>query len=280
MSSGGRAGTCAIDSGLSSLLALCVLGASCNALLGNELHDVGADGGNNSEFEFDATTDGPHDAGEGGAVDGHSGDAPHDVGLGPDRVSGDASDGGCDPTSIHSCGACTNDCTALPFVGDAGFGCTAGHCSYTCAAGYADCDDSGAGCTTALSLASTCNSCGISCSGANPVCAPVDGGGNTRARAPAPPARPTAMAPAPTRPPTPPTAARARTRVRPRSSAWRACAAARARRSPIFAEARAPVCSRTRPTAAAAGTHAAGVRRARWARARAPPVRCSARASA
>jgi alpha-tubulin suppressor-like RCC1 family protein len=94
-----------------------------------------------------------------------------------DHVSADVTDEGmctgtqlfCDsgcvsPNDIHSCGSCSNDCTQLPSVSDAGLACNVGHCSYQCAVGFADCSDGGLGCITPLEIdARNCGACGKLC---------------------------------------------------------------------------------------------------------------------
>ncbi len=80
-------------------------------------------------------------------------------------------------TDVHNCGACGTDCTMLAHVNGASAACTAGHCSYGCAAGYADCSDGGAGCTASLSAATSCGACGSVCSTPLPMCAAADAGG-------------------------------------------------------------------------------------------------------
>ena len=80
-------------------------------------------------------------------------------------------------TDVHNCGACGNDCTLLPHVASAGVACSAGTCTYGCAAGYADCDDTGAGCTTSLAAMTSCGACGVACAGAAALCAPSADGG-------------------------------------------------------------------------------------------------------
>jgi hypothetical protein len=68
-----------------------------------------------------------------------------------------------DPTDVHSCGSCGNDCTTL--VGTAGAACVAGRCTFQCAAGHADCTGDGMGCTTDLTAPAHCGACGNDCTG-------------------------------------------------------------------------------------------------------------------
>jgi hypothetical protein len=156
----------------------------CNALLSNKLY--GLDPGDASVYPPDAIApdSGPSEAGgplavdSGGAevADAEGGkDAGPDIGTDADRA--DAADGGCmSLTEVHSCGSCTMDCAQFPHVSATGLGCAGGRCTYSCLPGYADCADSGAGCTTALSSPSSCGGCGVVCSGATPVCLQSDGG--------------------------------------------------------------------------------------------------------
>jgi hypothetical protein len=103
----------------------------------------------------------------GGAGTEAGGDAL-DEGCGPGLT---ACDGGCVSLSdIRSCGSCGNDCTRLPFASATGLACVAGHCSYACAAGHADCADSGAGCPTDLHQPSNCGACGVICTGSTALC--------------------------------------------------------------------------------------------------------------
>jgi hypothetical protein len=111
---------------------------------------------------FDATT----------GIDGGAADATADA------VSFDAgAEGGCSSGQLacgslcvaasdpRYCGSCSNDCSALSNVSDAGLTCATGQCSYQCAPGFADCLDSGTGCPTALTANSNCGACGHSCLG-------------------------------------------------------------------------------------------------------------------
>jgi len=73
-------------------------------------------------------------------------------------------------TDVNNCGACGTSCSKLPHVGTTGLACTAGTCSYQCAAGFADCGNTGTGCSTSLGSSTNCSGCGAGCSGATPVC--------------------------------------------------------------------------------------------------------------
>ena len=92
---------------------------------------------------------------------------------------------------IHSCGSCATDCTMLPNVIAPGLACRAGRCAYTCAVGYADCTDAGAGCTSDLTKGTSCGGCGVQCGGSISVCASDDAGSFTCVSS-CPPASPSA----------------------------------------------------------------------------------------
>ena len=77
------------------------------------------------------------------------------------------------PDDVTTCGSCTNDCTALPYVTGA-TSCEAGRCAFaasSCAAGRGDCNgDPSDGCEADLSTAAHCGSCGNACADATPLC--------------------------------------------------------------------------------------------------------------
>jgi hypothetical protein len=79
---------------------------------------------------------------------------------------------------LHNCGSCGNDCAERAHTADGGASCSEGQCGYTCAAGYADCTDSGDGCGTALlgDDSANCGRCGHSCQGGqcdDGICQPL-----------------------------------------------------------------------------------------------------------
>ena len=190
---------------LRGFLIAAVLGAGsagCNAIFGNDPHDWdGAAQSTPSDDDATADVSARAEAGDGGreaaladttvtdatptAKDGSADtaadaatDAVADAGEGGESVeAGEGGDGGCgslaDP---HSCGTCTNDCSQLLHVSPTGLACNDGRCGYGCAPGYADCTDAGNGCGTTLSTTNNCGGCGVSCSGATPLCAQADGG--------------------------------------------------------------------------------------------------------
>lgn len=148
--------------------------AGCNALAGIQSGELvaGADGGS--------------DAGVDVAGDQTATDTGSNTDSGPGEASlKDASDSsapGCDagqllcantcvPNDLLNCGSCGHDCTTLPHVDPLGEMCTGGHCTYTCATGYGDCADAGAGCATSLTQNGNCGMCGKTCSGNTPNCA-------------------------------------------------------------------------------------------------------------
>jgi hypothetical protein len=114
-------------------------------------------------------------------------------GTSPGCASGTLTcDAGClSPDDVHTCGSCDNDCTQLGNVSAAGLHCVGRKCSYSCAAGYADCADSGTGCGTDLSAAATCGGCGTSCSPAAPLCLAADAGALFACASGCPPGAPT-----------------------------------------------------------------------------------------
>ncbi|HLK36186.1 MAG TPA: hypothetical protein VKU41_05495 [Polyangiaceae bacterium] len=71
-----------------------------------------------------------------------------------------------------NCGTCGTSCAQLPHVSTTGLSCAGSVCSYQCAAGYADCGNTGKGCTTPLGTATNCSACGVGCSGSTPACGP------------------------------------------------------------------------------------------------------------
>ena len=107
---------------------------------------------------------------------------PGDVRAGP------ASDTGCNASlcgaecvdlqaNVRYCGACTNDCTALPNVDPSKVQCLAGSCDATgaCMAGWAQCG-ADVGCATSLSTQANCGACGAACAEPTPTCAASSGG--------------------------------------------------------------------------------------------------------
>jgi hypothetical protein len=81
-------------------------------------------------------------------------------------------------SDVHHCGGCNTDCTALAHVNPELTTCQGGVCALSCAPGYADCNDAGAGCTARLASPVTCGSCATVCPPDTPLCWPVvaDGG--------------------------------------------------------------------------------------------------------
>ncbi len=79
-------------------------------------------------------------------------------------------------SNLRNCGGCGNDCTKLQNVDVSGVSCTNGRCAYVCAAGYEDCGDAGAGCSTNLGSTASCGACGVACGGARGLCAQSDAG--------------------------------------------------------------------------------------------------------
>jgi hypothetical protein len=67
-----------------------------------------------------------------------------------------------------NCGGCGVICATAHAVG--GTSCGAGACHPICDAGWKDCTNSAAGCTTQLGTALNCLSCGNACAGATPFC--------------------------------------------------------------------------------------------------------------
>jgi hypothetical protein len=82
-------------------------------------------------------------------------------------------------TDVHHCGSCDTDCTALANVNPQQTTCSGGVCALSCAPGYADCSDAGAGCTASLSSPATCGSCATACSGDTPACTSLSSDGGT-----------------------------------------------------------------------------------------------------
>lgn len=198
------------------LACLAVSTAGCNSLLGNATHDLvedagtaagddattdgaatqedSSDGPNSTDVgdaaaeRADATVDATTEAGGdgGSSTDGDAGSEGGDAGVARDSGGGDGNGGGVDASGndggcvslsdIHTCGSCGNDCTKLPNVSQTGLACNAGHCSFSCASGYADCADSGVACDTMITTTSNCGACGAGCSGSAPLCAAEDAG--------------------------------------------------------------------------------------------------------
>ncbi len=78
-----------------------------------------------------------------------------------------------DTSQIAHCGACGNDCRALPGVDPSRARCLSSRCqlSGACAAGFGDCNAMAAdGCEAALDTAAHCGNCVVTCGGATPVC--------------------------------------------------------------------------------------------------------------
>lgn len=111
------------------------------------------------------------------------GEASRDTGI--DAVRNDAADGSlpCSPdllTDPRNCGACRNDCTALPGVSSA-IRCLAGVCDLAagCAAGRGHCTATASdGCETDVASPANCGACGTVCSEPTPLCSAIvsDGG--------------------------------------------------------------------------------------------------------
>jgi hypothetical protein len=118
--------------------------------------------------------------------------APTDgaIACAPDQL---VCNGGCLPSDgIQSCGSCANDCTQSVNIVPANLGCSdAGRCLYTCAPGYADCAASGKGCGTYLGVNGNCGGCGVTCSGATPLCSPGAAEGTFQCTSSCPPTAPT-----------------------------------------------------------------------------------------
>ena len=78
-------------------------------------------------------------------------------------------------TSPNNCGACGNDCTALPHVVGTAVRCEQGKCvipaTGACDDGWAHCStDVSEGCETAINTPSNCGGCGTGCSATTPLC--------------------------------------------------------------------------------------------------------------
>ena len=75
-------------------------------------------------------------------------------------------------TDVRHCGECGADCTALDGVVSGEVRCVEGACVIdACAADRGDCDaDAANGCEAILTTAEHCGACGVSCSGATPLC--------------------------------------------------------------------------------------------------------------
>jgi hypothetical protein len=193
--------------GRAILAAVVVLGSTaCNAVLG--IHELAGDDADATAPEDSGSTP-KGDAGrDGAATDGAS---PGDGGLaGDSTLPGDSgadaqapndsgptdarptdaeseAEAGCGAglvlcsgscvslASIHSCGACGNDCASLPNVEVATLTCSSGRCGYTCLPAYADCAGIGGGCATPLSSGPNCGGCGKTCP-ANTACSQADAG--------------------------------------------------------------------------------------------------------
>jgi hypothetical protein len=155
----------------------------CDSILNiHPPHDrVGTDsGGAFAEASFADSDDGPAASDGGGGDDGSDVVAPSDAFVDGGCEKGQvACAGGCmSPNDVRSCGPCDHDCTQLPNISAAGLVCNSGQCVYTCALGYADCADAGAGCSTYLGLSSTCGACSVACSGNTPYCQQTGTAGN------------------------------------------------------------------------------------------------------
>ena len=192
---------------LAQALALPLLATACAAIVDFPAlpasEDAGADatvpdgGGDTGQAQDGTTGDSPADAtvAETTQSDGPAGDAATDATAvdsspGTDGPAGDSGtadsacatpcdDGGCaTPTDIHNCGACGNDCTALPNVSASGLSCVGGVCHYTCSAAFMDCNATpGMGCGTNITLPATCGGCTTSCVGTStPNCTEGDAG--------------------------------------------------------------------------------------------------------
>ena len=73
----------------------------------------------------------------------------------------------------HNCGACGNDCTAVPGVVGSAVQCTSGHCDVTnaCLSGRLHCSGNpNDGCEADVSSVKSCGSCSIPCSEPTPMC--------------------------------------------------------------------------------------------------------------
>jgi len=130
----------------------------------------------------DSATDATVDSSDSAATDTGALDSGSDTAVPPDSACATPCDdgGGCaTPTDIHNCGACGNDCTALPNVSASGLSCVGGVCHYTCSAAFMDCNATpGMGCGTNITLPATCGSCTTSCVGTStPNCSEGDAGG-------------------------------------------------------------------------------------------------------
>src|SRR5690606_23828642 len=111
-------------------------------------------------------------------------DGDVDAGCRPTGETCNGADDDCDgevdedydlTSSMGNCGACGNACPEAP--DNAASACEASACILRCDDGYDDCDgDVATGCETSLSLASTCGSCDLACSGATLLCEESDAG--------------------------------------------------------------------------------------------------------
>jgi hypothetical protein len=70
-------------------------------------------------------------------------------------------------TTTH-CGACATNCQALPNVNSGSAACSASQCTFSCMAGWGNCDGQWPnGCETSLTTTTNCGTCGTGCSVAN-----------------------------------------------------------------------------------------------------------------
>ena len=78
-------------------------------------------------------------------------------------------------TDMLNCGACGTACPVSPDNGASA--CEASSCALRCDLNFADCDDDvSTGCEAPLSVAATCGSCELTCSGSTPLCEESDAG--------------------------------------------------------------------------------------------------------
>src|SRR4029077_15151212 len=135
------------------------------------LPDGGLQDGGNGHQE-DATAEGDDARAHDGSGPGNVSDGPFAEGGGPgtpDAAGTESGDGGCGLAcdggcfsidDVSHCGACGNDCSALPHVVAGTTSCASSKCSFApsaCSPGWADCNgDPSDGCETDLTTAAHC----------------------------------------------------------------------------------------------------------------------------
>ena len=172
-SSSASAGSAGSSSGSSSASGASAGSSSGGSTSGNPFSSgSGASGtsssGDGGRREDGASSGSASGSSSGGVVDaGSDGDATPQL----DASCPLSCNGTCiSPGDVHNCGACANDCAALPNVNSGSASCNTGKCGYTCLAGYDDCAKAGNGCTDSLSQNGNCGVCGVTCSAPTPVC--------------------------------------------------------------------------------------------------------------